>query len=68
MGEFCGDSMNPPTACFVLPTLDRGAKLFGGKDGYESGRFIFCTVNVCQMICLAIFSHINTTIITTLMA
>ena len=27
---------NPPTACLVLPTLDRGAKLFGGKEGYES--------------------------------
>ena len=30
-------SLNPPTGCFVLPTLDRGAKLFGGKQGYESG-------------------------------
>src|SRR5210317_1679928 len=29
-------SLNPPTGCFVLPTLDRGAKLFGGKQGYES--------------------------------
>ena len=27
----------PPTACLVLPTLDRGAKLFGGKVAYESG-------------------------------
>eukprot|EP00584_Thalassiosira_punctigera_P005215 CAMPEP_0172539264 /NCGR_PEP_ID=MMETSP1067-20121228/10493_1 /TAXON_ID=265564 ORGANISM="Thalassiosira punctigera, Strain Tpunct2005C2" /NCGR_SAMPLE_ID=MMETSP1067 /ASSEMBLY_ACC=CAM_ASM_000444 /LENGTH=1050 /DNA_ID=CAMNT_0013324915 /DNA_START=135 /DNA_END=3287 /DNA_ORIENTATION=- len=32
-----GDNLGPPTACFVLPTLDRGAKLFGGKTGYESG-------------------------------
>ena len=32
-----GDGMSPPTACFVLPTLDRGAKLFGGRMGYESG-------------------------------
>ncbi|KAL7541300.1 hypothetical protein ACHAXR_010793 [Thalassiosira sp. AJA248-18] len=32
-----GQDMNPPTGCLVLPTLDRGAKLFGGKDGYESG-------------------------------
>merc|ERR1719253_2017542 len=27
----------PPPACHVLPTLDRGAKLFGGKVAYESG-------------------------------
>jgi indole-3-glycerol phosphate synthase len=27
----------PPTACLILPTLDRGIKLFGGKAGYESG-------------------------------
>jgi len=26
-----------PTGCIVLPTLDRGAKLFGGKAGFESG-------------------------------
>mmetsp|Transcript_34261 Transcript_34261/g.63054 ORF Transcript_34261/g.63054 Transcript_34261/m.63054 type:complete len:1066 (+) Transcript_34261:238-3435(+) len=32
-----GEDMSPPTACLVLPTLDRGAKLFGGKTGYESG-------------------------------
>lgn len=30
-------SLNPPTGCFVLPTLDRGVKLYGGKPGYESG-------------------------------
>jgi hypothetical protein len=30
------DALGPPTACLVLPTLDRGAKLFGGKAGYES--------------------------------
>jgi len=36
-GTLLGDNdVNPPTACFVLPTLDRGAKLFGGKEGYES--------------------------------
>ena len=29
------DIMGPPTGCFVLPTLDRGAKLFGGK-AFES--------------------------------
>jgi hypothetical protein len=32
-----GGALGPPTACLVLPTLDRGAKLFGGKSGYESG-------------------------------
>ena len=32
-----GEDMSPPTACLVLPTLDRGAKLFGGHTGYESG-------------------------------
>ncbi|KAL9187355.1 hypothetical protein ACHAXT_001458 [Thalassiosira profunda] len=32
-----GAAKNPPTGCLVLPTLDRGAKLFGGKAGYESG-------------------------------
>ena len=31
------DSLNPPTGCLVLPTLDRGVKLYGGKAGYESG-------------------------------
>ena len=31
-----GEGMSPPTACLVLPTLDRGAKLFSGKTGYES--------------------------------
>ena len=36
MGREDGGSTSPPTACFVLPTLDRGAKLFGGKPGYES--------------------------------
>eukprot|EP00550_Attheya_septentrionalis_P012991 CAMPEP_0198306318 /NCGR_PEP_ID=MMETSP1449-20131203/58353_1 /TAXON_ID=420275 /ORGANISM="Attheya septentrionalis, Strain CCMP2084" /LENGTH=524 /DNA_ID=CAMNT_0044008869 /DNA_START=1045 /DNA_END=2616 /DNA_ORIENTATION=+ len=25
-----------PTACFLMSTLDRGTKLFGGKSGYES--------------------------------
>jgi len=30
-------SLNPPTGCLVLPTLDRGVKLYGGKPGYESG-------------------------------
>jgi hypothetical protein len=30
------DAVGPPTACLVLPTLDRGVKLFGGKAGYES--------------------------------
>jgi indole-3-glycerol phosphate synthase len=25
-----------PAACFVIPTLDRGNKFFGGKPGYES--------------------------------
>lgn len=25
-----------PTGCMVFPTLDRGVKLFGGKEGYES--------------------------------
>eukprot|EP00588_Corethron_pennatum_P002100 CAMPEP_0194282062 /NCGR_PEP_ID=MMETSP0169-20130528/22265_1 /TAXON_ID=218684 /ORGANISM="Corethron pennatum, Strain L29A3" /LENGTH=392 /DNA_ID=CAMNT_0039027281 /DNA_START=16 /DNA_END=1190 /DNA_ORIENTATION=+ len=25
-----------PTACMLLPTLDRGNKLFGGRSGYES--------------------------------
>ena len=30
------ETKNPPTGCLVLPTLDRGAKLFGGKEGYES--------------------------------
>ena len=30
-------SLNPATGCLVLPTLDRGAKLYGGKAGYESG-------------------------------
>ena len=25
-----------PTGCFLFPTLDRGSKLFGGRDGYES--------------------------------
>lgn len=36
-GTLLGDNdVNPPTACLVLPTLDRGAKLFGGKEGYES--------------------------------
>ncbi len=37
MGGGDGGNVSPPTACFVLPTLDRGAKLFGGKPGYESG-------------------------------
>ena len=36
-----GDGSKPeagrPTGCIVLPTLDRGAKLFGGKTGFESG-------------------------------
>lgn len=27
--------VNPPTGCFVYPTLDRGSKLFG-KSGFES--------------------------------
>ena len=26
-----------PSACILLPTLDRGSKFFGGKPGYESG-------------------------------
>ena len=26
-----------PTGCFLFPTLDRGAKLFLGKPGFESG-------------------------------
>ena len=37
MGGVDGGNASPPTACFVLPTLDRGTKLFGGKAGYESG-------------------------------
>lgn len=37
MGGDDGGNVSPPTACFVLPTLDRGVKLFGGKPGYESG-------------------------------
>ncbi|KAL7546772.1 hypothetical protein ACHAWF_010106 [Thalassiosira exigua] len=32
-----GADMGPPTGCLVLPTLDCGSKLFGGKAGYESG-------------------------------
>jgi len=32
-----GNDMNQPTGCIVMPTLDRGAKLFSGKTGYESG-------------------------------
>jgi len=35
--EESSSSLNPPTGCFVLPTLDRGVKLYGGKPGYESG-------------------------------
>lgn len=31
-----GEEVNPPTGCFVYPTLDRGSKLFG-KTGFESG-------------------------------
>jgi len=30
-----GGEVNPPTGCFVYPTLDRGSKLFG-KTGFES--------------------------------
>ena len=30
-----GEGVNPPTGCFVYPTLDRGTKLFG-KPGFES--------------------------------
>ncbi len=26
-----------PAGCLVFPTLDRGQKLFGGKEGFESG-------------------------------
>ncbi len=37
MGSDGDGESGPPTACLVLPTLDRGAKLFGGKSGYESG-------------------------------
>eukprot|EP00956_Cyclotella_meneghiniana_P039161 scaffold166848_cov76-Cyclotella_meneghiniana.AAC.3 len=29
------EEVNPPTGCFVYPTLDRGSKLFG-KSGFES--------------------------------
>lgn len=29
------EEVNPPTGCFVYPTLDRGSKLFG-KNGFES--------------------------------
>ncbi|EJK47995.1 hypothetical protein THAOC_33249, partial [Thalassiosira oceanica] len=32
-----GPGAGRPTGCIVLPTLDRGAKLFGGKAGFESG-------------------------------
>lgn len=32
-----GNDMSQPTGCIVMPTLDRGAKLFSGKAGYESG-------------------------------
>jgi len=27
-----------PRGVFLFPTLDRGSKLFGGRDGYESKR------------------------------
>jgi hypothetical protein len=36
-GEELDNARGPPTACLILPTLDRGIKLFGGKAGYESG-------------------------------
>ena len=36
-GDGSAEKLLPPAACFVIPTLDRGQKFFGGKPGLESG-------------------------------
>ena len=35
-----GEKSFTPSACILLPTLDRGNKFFGGKPGYESGAVV----------------------------
>ena len=35
-----GEKTFSPSACILLPTLDRGSKFFGGKPGYESGTVV----------------------------
>ena len=57
-----GEEVNPPTGCFVYPTLDRGSKLFG-KAGFESGgefRMLLFTLGILSYLFYIILGAVVT--------
>ena len=61
------DAVGPPTACLVLPTLDRGAKLVGGKVGYErnmASKYLPSTTSIFGFFANGVLGNLDGTVAT----